>query len=396
MKKYCSLLLLVFGFSFVCFSQTIDTIIAPLTNQSGFKYKKPEQLVDGIRTATLKDVGVNERNIKAMQDSITGGLYANIHSILILRDNKLVYEKYFPGNDVIRGKGSVGFVDHHRDSLHDIRSVNKSVVSAAVMIAIGQGKIKSTDQRVLSFFPEYAKYDTGMKREITIQHLLNMSAGLEWNEEISYADTTNSESRMNRSPNAIDFILSRKMADTPGIKFNYSGGCTQLLAAIVEKVAGMEIDSFTEQFLFKPLGINRYTWVKITDGKPSAPSGLRLRSRDMAKFGLLYLNNGKWNDKQIIPSQLVAQTLKKQISTPYKDSTYHMEYSNQFWMSAEIRKGKEVSWVQCQGNGGQMVIIDKRLDLVVVITAGTYNQGNLRKSSWDIYMDFIYPAVVYK
>ena len=73
-----------------------------------------------------------------------------------------------------------------------------------------------------------------------------------------------------------------------------------------------------------------------------------------------------------------------------------MGYSNQFWKPTEVRKGKEISWVQCQGNGGQIIIIDKLLDLVAVITAGNYNQFNLRKSAWDIYMDFIYPAVLYK
>ncbi len=390
MTKHLIVCLFVFSHSFICSAQAVNAI----REQAGIKYAKPEELDDGIRTATLNNVGINENVIRTLEDSIITGVYPNIHSVLILRYNKLAYERYFPGTDVIRGKGFIGFVEHHRDSLHDIRSVNKSVVGAAVMIAIGQGKIKDTHQRVFDFFPEYAKYDTGMKRDITIQHLLNMSAGFEWDEDIPYSDTLNSERRMNYSPDAINFVLGRQMVNIPGTTFKYNGGCTQLLAAIIERTTGMQVDAFTYEYLFKPIGITQYTWVAIKDGKPSAASGLRLRSRDLAKFGLLFLNGGVWNSEQIIPSQLVAQTLRSQISTPYSDSTYHTGYSNQFWLPTEIIEGKEVSWIQCQGNGGQIVVIDKKNDLVLVITAGNYDRSDLRKSSWDIYFDFVYPALV--
>lgn len=380
----------------VGFSQPTDSTITALNSQTAWNYIKPDQLDDGIRTAALEEFQIKEGVIKSMEDSITGGLYANIHSILIVKRNKLVYEKYFPGADVIRGKGSVGFVNHSRDSLHDIRSVSKSVVGASVMIAIGQGKIKSVNDRIFEYLPEYARYDTGLKRDITIQQVLNMSAGFEWDEEIPYSDTANSERRLNYSADAVDFVLSQKLSDSPGSKFNYNSGCTQLLAAIIEEATGMQVDKFAAEFLFKPLGINKYIWVAMKDGKPSAASGLRLCSRDLAKFGLLYLNHGRWNGKQIIPSRLIDQTFNSQISTPYKDSTYHIEYSNQFWVTTEMLEGKKVTYIQAQGNGGQIVLIDKQHDLVLVITAGTYDQSDLRKSSWDIYFDFIYPAIVHK
>jgi CubicO group peptidase (beta-lactamase class C family) len=376
-----------------CFAQLLDNKNISPGKKSEFVYKKPPSFHDGIRTATLKEVHIDEKVIMAMDDSITSGLYTNIHSVLILRHNKLVYENYFEGDDVVRGVGPTGFIAHHRDSLHDIRSVNKSIVGACVMIAAGQGKIKSLNQRMMDFFPEYARYDTGLKRGISIKDLLNMCSGLEWNEELPYSDTLNSERRMNNSADAVDFILSRNMIDIPGRKFNYNGGCTQLLAAIVERVSGMPIDQFSKLYLFDPLGIKRFTWFKIKDGKPSAASGLRLRSRDMLKFGMLYLNKGMWNNNQVIPSQLVQQTLISQTATQYHDSTYHTDYSNQFWIQNEIIDGKEVSWAQCQGNGGQIIIISKSLDLVVVITAGIYDQINLRRSSWDLFLEFIHPSL---
>jgi CubicO group peptidase (beta-lactamase class C family)/pimeloyl-ACP methyl ester carboxylesterase len=363
--------------------------------QAATPYKKPAQLSDGIKTATLKEVGINEKFINVITDSITSGNYTNIHSVLILRNNKLVYEQYFPGTDVTRGVGFVGFKDHHRDSLHDVRSITKSVVGAAILIAHAQGKIKSLNQRVFDFFPEYAKHDTGMKKQLTVQHLLNMTAGIEWDEEISYLDPRNSEIKMNNSPDAIEFVLSQKIVDTPGKKYNYSGGCTQVLAAIIEKVTKMSVDKFTQQHLFKPLGIEKYTWVKNIDGKPSAASGLRLRSRDLAKFGLLFLNNGMWKGKKIIPTHLVKQTLLSQISTPFADSIVpFVGYSNQFWIYTEKIKGELVDYVQAQGNGGQIILLDKKNDLVLIITAGNYNRRDLRKNSYDIYPNFVYPAVI--
>jgi len=127
---------------------------------------------------------------------------------------------------------------------------------------------------------------------------------------------------------------------------------------------------------------------------PSAASGLRMRSRDLAKFGLLFLNNGKWNQKQIIPSHLVAQTLTSQATTHYADSVVpFVGYSNQFWIYTEKIKGELVDYVQAQGNGGQSIQLDRNNNLVLVVTAGNYNRNNLRKNSYDIYPNFVYPAI---
>ncbi len=365
--------------------------------QSASAYKKPVQLNDGILTATLKDVGLDEKLIHAMTDSISKKVYPNIHSVLILRNNKLVYEKYFPGIDVTRGVGFAGFKTHHRDSLHDLRSVTKSVIGALILIAHAQGKIKSLNQRVFDFFPEYANNDTGMKRNLTVQHLLNMTAGLEWDEEISYTDPRNSEIRMNNAPHAVEFVLSQKLIDAPGKKFNYSGGCTQVLTAIIEKATGMAVDKFSFQYLLTPLGVDKYAWAKNKDGSFSAASGLRMRSRDMAKFGLLFMNNGKWNGKQIIPSHLAAQSLKSQITIPYADSIVpFVGYSNQFWIFKQNIKGELGDYVQCQGNGGQLIQIDNKNNLVLIVTAGNYDQRKRIKSSFDIFPDFVYPAVIRK
>jgi len=122
---------------------------------------KPGQLNDGIQTSTLMEAGIDETLINAMQDSITDGSYHNIHSVLILRNNKLVYERYWPGHDENRSTNFTGQTVHHRDSLHDIRSITKSITGAAVMIALDKGNIENLDQRLFDFFPEFSKYATG-------------------------------------------------------------------------------------------------------------------------------------------------------------------------------------------------------------------------------------------
>ena len=357
----------------------------------------PLQLNDGISIGTLKETGFNEELIFAMTDSILAGVYTNVHSVLLLRNNKLVYERYFDGDDEIRGIGSVKAAKHHQDSLHDVRSVSKSIVSVAVMVAIDNGFIDNIDQNVFDFFPEYKNYKTGLKSTMTIRHLLTMSSGLEWDESMGYSDPNNSELRLNNSTNPLDFFFSREIIHEPGTVFNYNGGCTQVLAAIVSKSSGLSIIEFTDQYIFKPLGIKEFVWFQREDGFPIAASGVRLRSRDMAKFGLLYLNSGLWNCQQIVSSRLIAETMQAQIATPIKAEPLlqRMDYSYQFWIPTFAVGSGQHSVVLATGNGGQHIIINKELNLVVVITAGNYNQLNLpEKYPEDLYFDIIYPSLI--
>lgn len=146
------------------------------TNLS-YYYKIPSQLNDGLQTASLSEVEIDSNKIVKLTNKILANNYINIHSLLIIRNNKLVYENYFPGyEDLSYGDSSI--VNHHRDSLHECRSISKSVVSACIGIAISQGKIKNVNEKVFQYFPEYSRYDTGIKKNITIKNLLTMSSGI--------------------------------------------------------------------------------------------------------------------------------------------------------------------------------------------------------------------------
>ncbi|HSI87654.1 MAG TPA: serine hydrolase [Pyrinomonadaceae bacterium] len=362
-----------------------------------YKYSPPAKLNDGINTGTLRSAKIDEAKIEAGTNEILKGTFPNIHSLLIFRHGKLVYENYFKGEDVERGVGPLGIVEHSRDTLHDMRSVTKSVVAAAVLIARAQGKIRSMDDPIFDYFPEYSKYAEGDKKNITIKHVLSMTAGLEWDEKISYADPKNSEIQMNTALDAIDFILKQKLVDKPGTVFNYSGGCSQLLVALIKKTTGMEADLFTEKHLFAPLGIAKYKWVKTKSGDPSAASGLRLRSRDMAKIGLLLMNRGQWNGKRIIPARLADEATKvyARVDAPEgNEPGLEITYGFQIWQPSFPFEGEQISLQEFNGNGGQTVQIDRKYGILVAVTAGNYNVRVTKNASVDIYSEIILPALL--
>ena len=368
---------------------------APASSQSApdYKYSPPAKRNDGIATGKLKSVKLQEQTLVAGTNEILKGTYANIHSLLILRDSKLVYENYFGGEDENNRVGSIGFVNHNRETLHDIRSITKSVVGLAVLIAHFQGKIKDLDQPVFDLFPEYEKYADGDKKQITIRHLLTMTPGLDWNEDLPPLDQKNTHFQMNNAPDPIEYVLSRRSIKKPGTAFEYNSGTTQVLAVIIKKTMGMNVEQLVKTHLFDPLGIKKYEWSKWTGGEPDADSGLRLRSRDLAKIGLLLMNGGKWNGKQIIPAKSIEDATKPWIKVSEDADGWITHYGYQTWLQSFPEAGKAYSVIEFSGNGGQKVLMDKTNDLIVVITAGNYDAKSLKKHSFDILLDIVYPSI---
>ena len=324
-----------------------------------------------------------------LEGEIGNGVYPNIHSLLIARHGKLVYEHYWSGKDEILGR-EMGVIVHGVDSLHDLRSVTKSFVGACIGIAIGQGKIKSVDVPIFSFFPEYAQWDTGVKRGLTIRHLLTMSSGLEWDESRSYSDPLNSEIAMDRSPDPIAYVLSRPMQYAPATVWHYNGGATEVLAAVIKKISGESIDHFAMEYLFEPLGIQQFVWLRNpASGAPSAAAGLRLRSRDMLNFGLLYEQEGNWNGRQIIPRAWVDSSLVPRVQ---RGMPGEGGYGFQFWTFPYTLKDGVFQIPTAVGNGDQRIFIDRIHDLVVVVTSGKYNNFS-EKMNANALMKEIYTAV---
>ena len=344
---------------------------------------------EGFTLGSMAEAGIDSSIINKIDTAITNGTYPNIHSLLIVRNNKLIYEKYWRGKDQSWGE-DLGIRMQGKDSLHDIRSISKSIVSACVGIAIEQGKIKSIDQKVFDFFPEYKKLDTGLISSLTIEHLLTMSSGLKWNEEVPYDNPENSEIRMIRSSNQVEYVLSQPMEFPPGQVWKYNGGTTQLLAAIIEKTTGKKVEQFAKEYLFQPLDNTRFEWIKY-DGTDlaAAASGLRLRSRDLLKFGLLYYNDGRYNDTQVVSKKWVEESFQSHVQRPGGGS-----YGYQFWLWQDTINNNPLSMVACIGNGDQRILFDKANDLLIVATAGNYNKWDIKKNVYALLNEYVYPALI--
>jgi CubicO group peptidase (beta-lactamase class C family) len=209
-----------------------------------YPYMVPPELDDGWQTASLESVGIDIARIEQMTNAIRHYVDWNIHAVLIERDERLVYEEYFAGEDQRWGRRPLGRVQFDRQTKHDIRSVTKSVISALVGIAVAGGAIPSIDKPIVDLFPEHADLATPQWRRVKVRHALTMSAGLAWEElGLPYTDPRNGETRMTTSDDPIRYVLGRPVVAEPGATWNYNGGLTHLLGAIVQRSTGQPLET---------------------------------------------------------------------------------------------------------------------------------------------------------
>ena len=326
-----------------------------------------------------------------LTDDIRAGKYSNIHSLLVLKSGKVVAEEYFQGEDERRGQ-PLGNVRFDANTLHDLRSVTKSVTSALFGIAVASGAIPDTEVPVLSLFPEYKDLQTDERMRIRLRHVLAMSSGFEWDEDSRpYGDPQNSETAMDGASDRVRFVLSRPIVAPPGERFRYSGGDTLLLAAVIERATKMRLDKYAEQVLFRPLGIDRYDWIEYPDGTPIAASGLRLLPRDMAKFGVLYMSRGQWQGVQVVPEAWVQASIRPQ--TKVSDRPFGFQnYGYQWWLGT-AGDDAHTPWIMAVGYGGQRIMLIPSLDLVMVLTAGMYRNRAQTDITFEILLDGVLPAM---
>ena len=337
---------------------------------------------------------VSDRSKKfdSLTNRLQNGYYPNFHSVIIYDDGEVLYERYFDGNDEILGK-NVGIVSHSESTLHDVRSITKSVVSTCVGIAIDQGLISGADQKISSFFPEFDTLFTGKKKEWTIHNFLTMSTGLQWNEDVPYTDPANDETIMMFNDTPIEYVLSRPLIHDPGTVFNYSGGATQILLEIVERASGMSIYDFAGTHLFKKIGIDRFEWSKFEKSDVFAgPSGLRLTTRGLLDYALLYHNKGTWEGTQVVSETWVNSSFSKHAEFPSDVLDWNEYYGYQFWIWHDEIDGRRANIVSANGNGDQNIFwIDS--DLIVITTAGNYNNWEIEHEAYYMLTHDIYSVL---
>jgi CubicO group peptidase (beta-lactamase class C family) len=330
----------------------------------------PKETGDGWQTASPDQVGVNPELLNQLLDRIRKNDYQNVHSILIVKDGKLVFEEYFGGyawdyaGDQFRGE----YVEHGVDTRHNLASVTKSFTSALVGIAMDRGLVRGVDEKLFDFFPKYTELSDEGKSKITLEHLLTMSSGLEWNEmEYSYGDSRNDLVQLFMVSDPIKYILAKPAVQETGTTWYYNGGGTNLLGEVIRETSGQRMDAFAKEHLFAPLGITDYEWDHINADMIHASGNLQLRPRDMAKFGCLYLNGGVWQGKRIISEEWVKASIQK-----YASPRGGGGYGYQWWLGTYHVDSTSIESFFAAGWGGQRINVFPSLDMVVVFTGGNY------------------------
>jgi CubicO group peptidase (beta-lactamase class C family) len=322
----------------------------------------------------------------------------NLHGVVIVRKGRMALERYFEGDDNARGS-PLGTIAFKADTLHDLRSVSKSIVGLLYGIALADGKVPPPEAPLFASFPEYADLAADPTRNRwTIQHVLTMTMGTDWDElSVPYSDPTNSEIAMDMAPDRYRFVLGRPVVMEPGKRWVYSGGATALLARIIENGTGKPLHEFARVTLFDPLGIGPTEWFTDRSGEAIAASGLRMTPRDLARIGLMILKGGMWGDLQVVPTQWIERS-----TTPMVDVDETRQYGYQWYLGKFAftvstgprwdRSRLERFW-SAIGNGGQRLFVFPGLDLVVAIAAGNYDTPDQWVPPTRVIREVVLPAI---
>jgi CubicO group peptidase (beta-lactamase class C family) len=345
---------------------------------NGYAYSVPPQGNDGWLTNSPDSVGINRDTINSLVNKIISGTsFPKVFSLLIARHNKLVLEEYFHGFTY--------------DDPQDTRSAGKTLTSTLTGIAIDKGFIKNDSAAVYPFFKKYKSFDHWApgKKLIKIKHLLTMSSGLDCND---FNDDSPGNENLMQSRDTLNdwskYILDLPLVNKPGEKSYYCSGGVNLLGDIITEASGLQMPEFIQKYLFDPLGIQNYYFNLTPTLNGYMAGGIRLRPRDMLKFGQLYLNGGLWNKTQVISTTWIYQSLVPRVSINGRGP----DYGYLWWYDHFEFKGERFDCYSAQGNGGQFILIIPRLDLTCVITGGNYGQFRKWINFKKIISDYIIPA----
>jgi CubicO group peptidase (beta-lactamase class C family) len=292
--------------------------------------------VGGWPICSPDEVGVSSSLLSDLTRYIEREL-PHIRCLLVVHGGCLVYERYFQG---------LG-----REDLHELMSGAKSLTATLVGIALQEGFLRDVDQKLVAFCSDCAAWDTDPRLErITLRHLLTMTSGLHWGNSPAEVD------RWLQSDGWLRRAFELPVVDEPGTAFAYKPD-PRLVAWIVSQATGMAASAFARTYLFEPLGISRWQW-PIDAGQ----DGISLRPRDMATLGYLYLNGGRWGDRQVVQGAFVDQATRRQVQGGFPEN----EGYGYYWWVKTIQGHRAF---YASGFGGQYILVVPELDVVVAITS---------------------------
>ncbi|GJM34232.1 MAG: hypothetical protein DHS20C18_32330 [Saprospiraceae bacterium] len=345
--------------------------------------------------------GVDPQMVESIHQDITAGKYGLIDHFLLIRHGKIIADHHYTQDyETIAAKYDTTNHQYNYDhpewhpyyknsQLHSLQSVTKSVTSALLGIAIDEGKLAGVDQKVMPLFKDYnVDLSDERKRSITLEDLLTMRSGIEWNEG-SYSNADNSCILMEASDNWIQFVLDHPMDTVPGVVFEYNSGVSVLLGKLVRIATGKRIDKWAEEKLFKPLGITDYYWKVTPQGEIDTEGGLYLSAHDLAKIGYLFLHKGQWKGQQIISKAWVEKSTSPIVTHVNPDNSRSNGYGYQWWIQ---NNGPDATPIFAgNGYGWQFVMVAPEYDMVVVFN-GWNIHDQPEKFTWNTLYRTIIPA----
>ncbi len=322
-----------------------------MENYTGFEACTPESV--GITSASILNL-IDESKRRGIQ----------LHSLMLLRHGKVAAQCWWK--------------PYAPEYPHHLYSFSKSITATAVGFAFSEGLLRPED-RVVSFFPRRIKENTDARMySMTVEHLLTMTSGA----------VLASEATMQLHVDWVEWFLNTPLFSFPGDKFVYNSMNTYMLSAILRKVTGVGLVDYLYPRLFEPLGIERPEWKKCPLGVECGGWGLSLKTEDMAKFAQLYLDDGMWKGKRVLPEGWAKQVGTKHVETGSDDkfsANAHSRsgYGYQFWINA----GGDS--YRADGLMAQYGIIMPKKDMVIITTAGTTEQIKVLDLIWDTLMPYI-------
>lgn len=334
------------------------------------------QVIKPLKDWQISTEKPDTSKIEELNRKIATGVFKDITSILVIKDNTLLLEEYFNGAN--------------RNTLHDTRSVGKSFASALLGIAIKDHYIKNEMQLLSSFYDlkSFQNYSAS-KDSITLKSLLTMSSSFDGSDMMQ--ESPGNEEKMYPTKNWVAFALNlpvdKTKVATP--KWDYFTAGVVLIGDIIHKSVPNGLETYADNHLFQPLGISHYKWQFTPQRVASTAGGLQLRSLDYAKFGQLYKNQGSWKGIQILTPDWVEKSLSKQMTL--SEGEY---YGYLFWNKTYSIGGKNYEAYYSSGNGGNKIFIFKDQPLVIVITSTAYNTPYGHKQVDRMMQDYVLPAVI--
>jgi CubicO group peptidase (beta-lactamase class C family) len=307
---------------------------------------------------------IDGKVLSALFANLATDPHKDLKGIVVLRHGKLVAEWYFNGDDA--------------NTLHDIRSATKSITATLLGIAIDRRMISGVDDSIANYLPTLP-HDG--KERITIRDLLNMRSGLDADDDDPASP--GNETRLDASVDWIKSVYAVPLKAPPAKTYIYVSINAFLVGVIIENATKMHLDEFARQHLFRPLGINQYKWRRVPPGRTTGQGNLEITTRDEAALGLLFLQGGRYDHREVVSRAWVEQCVASQVPIsavdPYADFYGYMWYTK-----AETVGARSVLVHFASGNGGNKIYVVPSLDMVIAITSSAYNHGYGQKRSQDI------------